>query len=93
LAYPYRNPTGVDFIRNFFSLLLAVFKAKLKHLFDISQAFLIGLSLSTGFGNERATDYIAPVRCFPDYGSILHFLYQYDYSTIVAAVYSYTSGN
>jgi len=34
-------------------MLFTIFKAKLKHLFDISQAFLIGLTLSMGFWNKR----------------------------------------
>ncbi len=61
-----------NFLWDFLAVLFAAFNAKLKRLFDISQAFLIGLALGTGFWNQRTASYVKSVRRLPDYDSVLH---------------------
>jgi hypothetical protein len=51
LSYPYCDPSGVNFVRDLLTTLLAIFEAKLKHLFNVSQAFLVSLTLSVSFRN------------------------------------------
>ena len=57
---------------DFLAALSAILKAKLNHLFNVSQAFLIGLALGAGFGNKRAAGDVEAVRRFPDNSGILY---------------------
>lgn len=72
----YRNSDlfCANFLWNFLAPLFAVCKAKLKRLFNINQAFIIGLALGVGFRNQRAASYIESVRCLSDDDSVFYHL-------------------
>jgi hypothetical protein len=77
LAYCNSDLFYANFLWNFLASLFTVFKTKLECLFNISQAFIIGLALGMRFGNQRAASYIESVRCLPNDDSVFHtYLYE-----------------
>jgi len=71
-SYRYCNPAGADFFGDLLATLFTVFKAKLKHFFNVSETLIMGLTLSVSFRYEGTTGYIETVWCLSDDNGVSH---------------------